>query len=234
MTLRPLRLTTTVRAGAVLALGVAVLATSLPARAADDDDSIDRKIYRGILEGLGLRRDGEAINYQERAPLVIPPSRNLPPPETADAAIANNPAWPKDPDVIRRKKAAEQERNRNISDEREIESRPLRPDQITPGGNPRTPPRSSTVEANSPIPGGERLSPSELNNKTSIWSSLFGGNKENEVGKFTREPPRTALTAPPAGYQTPSPDQPYGLARTTETQKPTNYLETHGTIEGTR
>ena len=52
------------------------------------------------MEGLGLKRDGEAnINYQERAPLVIPPSRNLPPPERTDAAIANNPAWPKDPDV---------------------------------------------------------------------------------------------------------------------------------------
>ena len=51
------------------------------------------------MEGLGLQQDGEAINYQERAPLVIPPSRALPPPEKADAVVANNPAWPKDPDV---------------------------------------------------------------------------------------------------------------------------------------
>ena len=33
------------------------------------------------MEGIGLRKDGEAINYQERAPLVIPPGRALPPPE---------------------------------------------------------------------------------------------------------------------------------------------------------
>ena len=55
----------------------------LPARAGDDDQQVplDTKILRGILEGLGLRRDGDAINYQERAPLVIPPSHDLPPPE---------------------------------------------------------------------------------------------------------------------------------------------------------
>ena len=84
MTFRPPGVTGTFRARAALslALGAALLATSLPARAADDDVPIDRKIFGSILEGLGLRRDGEAINYQERPPLVIPPSRNLPPPET--------------------------------------------------------------------------------------------------------------------------------------------------------
>ena len=41
---------------------------------------------------------------------------------------------------------------------------------------------------------------------------MFGKKKE-EQAKFTGEPPRTSLTEPPAGYQTPSPDQPYGLAK---------------------
>ena len=36
---------------------------------------VDQKVYRGIMEGLGLKRDGEAtINYQERGPLVLPPN----------------------------------------------------------------------------------------------------------------------------------------------------------------
>src|SRR5674476_135072 len=169
MTIRqPTCLTTKLYASAALsvALGIAMLATSLPARAADDDTPIDKKIFRGILEGLGLRKDGEAINYQERAPLVIPPSRTLPPPESTDAAVANNPAWPKDPDVTRRKKEAAMERNRNISEERELEQNPLRPDQLTPGGNPRTE-RRSTGEANSASPG-DRISGRELNQKTSI------------------------------------------------------------------
>ncbi len=88
-----------------LALGVAVLA-SAPARAADDDDDngADSKFLRSIMEGLGLRKDGPGINYQERAPLVIPSARTLPPPESSDAVVARNPAWPDDPDVKRGQK----------------------------------------------------------------------------------------------------------------------------------
>ena len=62
--MRPTRLTTKFTASAALslALGVAVLTTSLPARAADDNVPLDTKILRGLLEGLGLKKDGEAIN----------------------------------------------------------------------------------------------------------------------------------------------------------------------------
>jgi hypothetical protein len=235
MTVRPTRLTTTFYASAALslALGAALLATALPARAADDETPLDTKIFRGILEGLGLRKDGEAINYQERAPLVIPPSRALPPPEKSDAVVANNPAWPKDPDITRRKKQAEMERNRNISEERELEQNPLRPDQLTPGGNPRTAARRSVGESNSATPG-DRLSTRELNQKTSIWSNMFG-SKEDEVAKFTREPPRAALTEPPPGYQTPSPDQPYGLSKGTTAFRPhVPTPEDHGVLDGGR
>ena len=31
--------------------------------------------------------------------------------------------------------------------------------------------------------------------------------------QFTGEPPRLSLTEPPPGYQTPSPDQPYGVGK---------------------
>ncbi|MBI2713438.1 MAG: hypothetical protein HYX37_03150 [Rhizobiales bacterium] len=232
MTARPTRLTTTFYAGAALslALGAALLATSLPARAADDDVSLDKKVFRGILEGLGLRKDGEAINYQERAPLVIPPSRALPPPEKSDAVVANNPAWPKDPDVTRRKREAEMERNRNISEEAERERNPLRPDQLTPGGDPRTVARRSQGDAYTATPG-DRLSAKEMNQKSTIWSSMFG-SKDDEVAKFTQEPPRASLTAPPPGYQTPSPDQPYGVSKAAP--KATDYKETHGTLDSGR
>jgi hypothetical protein len=233
---RPTRLTTTFPGSAALsrALGAAILATSLPARAADDD-SLDKKIFGGILEGLGLRKDGEAINYQERAPLVIPPSRDLPPPEKSDAVVVNNPAWPKDPDVTRRKVEKERERNRNISDEREREQNPLRPDQLTPGGNPRTAARPTQGEPNSATPG-DRLTGAELNQKGNVFSNMFGSKEEDEIAKFTKEPPRTALTEPPPGYQTPSPDQPYGLSKATKDYKPKadNYLETHGTVDSGR
>jgi hypothetical protein len=236
MTARPTGLRAVFQAGAAisLALGVALLATALPARAAEDDVPLDKKVFRGILEGLGLRKDGEAmINYQERAPLVIPPSRSLPPPERSDAVVANNPAWPKDPDITRRKKQAEIDRNRNVSDERELEQNPLRPDQMTPGGNPRSAPRRTFGEANTATPG-DRISAREMDQKGNFWSGMFG-SKEDEVAKFTREPPRAELTQPPPGYQTPSPEQPYGLSKGTTAFKPhIPTPEDHGVLDSGR
>jgi hypothetical protein len=223
MTTRTAKLTAT----AACALALAMTLATAPVRA-EEEVSFDTKIMRGLLEGLGLKRDGEAgINYQERAPLVIPPGRDLPPPERGDAAIANNPAWPKDPDVSRRKEAARLERNRNVSEEREIEQNPLRPDQITPGGNPRTPPSRRTTSTNLGQ-DGERMSPSELGYKGGIFSSMFGGDKEEAV-RFTGEPPRASLTEPPPGYQTPSPDQPYGAGKAAA-PKATDYIGTKGEL----
>ena len=39
----------------------------------------------------------------------------------------------------------------------------------------------------------------------------FGFGPKEETSTFTREPPRTTLIDPPAGYRTPSADQPYGV-----------------------
>jgi hypothetical protein len=208
-----------------LALGAAMLVFPAPARAADDDLPIDRKIMRNIMEGLGLKRDGEEmINYRERSPLVIPPNRELPPPERSDAAITSNPAWPKDPDVERRKAQALMENNRNVSDEREREQNPLRPDQLTPGGRAKKKQARTDDGYEAPASGfGSQLLPSELGFKG--FGSFFSGKKE-ESAKFTGEPPRDLLTDPPPGYQTPSPDQPYGLGKAAA-PKATDYYTTH-------
>ena len=47
------------------------------------------------------------------------------------------------------------------------------------------------------------------------FSSLFGGNK-TETAEFKGEPPREALTQPPPGYQTPSPNFAYGTGKQME------------------
>lgn len=199
----------------LLVFGAAVVLGPAPAGAAEDEPTFDEKIMRGIMDGLGLKRDGEAtINYQERAPLVIPPGRDLMPPEQSDAA-ANNPAWPKDPDVERRKTQAALDKNRNISDEREREQNPLRPDQLAPGGRGKKRQQARTDDGYQSPPSGfsSQLPPSELGYKGSLYDAMFGKTKKEEQAKFTGEPPRTSLTDPPPGYQTPSPDQPYGLAK---------------------
>jgi hypothetical protein len=224
-----MRLTTILSASAAFGLTLSALALLPgPARAADDDVSIDQKVMRSIMEGLGLRRDGdETINYQERPPLVIPPNSSLPPPENTDSVTANNPAWPKDPDVARRNAEIAREKNRNISDEREREQNPLRPDQLNPGGRAKKKQARTDNGYEPPASGfSSQLLPSQLGSSTSsVWNSMFGGKKE-ETARFTGEPPRGSLTDPPPGYQTPSPDQPYGLGKKGP-EKPADYYTTH-------
>lgn len=79
------------------AFGIALaglLVGSSMARAGDGDDSPWSK----VMQRLGLSKPAGSeseINYSERAPLVVPPSRDLPPP----AAVGPPPVpdWPKDP-----------------------------------------------------------------------------------------------------------------------------------------
>ncbi len=221
------------RSGAALGLMLAalVLAAPMTARAADDDTPLDTKILRGFLEGIGLQKDNRSINYQERAPLVIPPSKTLPPPERADAASANNPAWPKDPDVIRAKEAAARERTGIVwaSDEANKQNSVLRGNDLGPPGK-RTASRTGKSESNWSN-DDPRLKPSELGYTGGMFSNIFGGTQE-ETAKFTGEPPRASLTEPPPGYRTPSPSQPYGLNAKENAPKAVDYMETHG--EGTK
>ncbi len=234
MTARPTTILTT-RTALCLALGAVLLASSLPARAGDgdSDDSvpIDTQVMRGIMSGLGLKRDGEAgIDYSERAPLVIPAKRALPPPENSSAAIAKNPAWPNDPDIKRAKQEAAEARNRPNADEQlRLDESALRPEQMTPGRKPaRVTHRSDDGYRPSPNGSGSQISPKQLGDRGNWFSNMFAKD-EPDTASFTGEAPRTALTEPPPGYQTPSPDQPYGAGKKEKQAAPTtiDYLRDH-------
>jgi hypothetical protein len=222
MTTRPTRPTAIFTASAALslALGAAVLASSLPARAEDDGVPIDTKIMRSIMSGLGLKRDGEpGIDYSERAPLVLPPSRTLPPPE-ADATT-KNPNWPVDPDIKRAKEidAAERSSGYGSSTKMDEDARPLRPDQLNVGPRRNS---SRDVSAMSPEESARPFKPSALGSNGSLWNTMFGSKDSEGTAKFTREPARTSLTEPPPGYQTPSAAQPYGEAKADSAPKAGN------------
>lgn len=180
----------------------------------DDDDLLpDQKFFRSILRGLGLRNGQEAgIEYKERPPLVVPPSRDLPPPQVTGSVAKQNPAWPADPDEKKRvaAKKANAERKRYLWED---EVRQLSPEELAANG--KTAPGAGGRVAPVDLPGPQ-MSPEELGYKGGMWSDLFGlgkffGSEKPEVATFTREPARTALTDPPPGYRTPSPAQPYGL-----------------------
>jgi hypothetical protein len=199
------------------ALGLAVVAALIPARAqAQDDDeddkksgwNLDKKLLNDLMRNLGLRNGAEnQIEYRERSPLVIPPSKNLPPPEQAGAG--KNAAWPVDPDVKRKKEAAAKRKERKGYDP-DYEERNLTPSELNPAGINRSAGRPGTPDS---VGGeGRSLAPSELGYFGGLFSGFGGGSKE-DVATFEREPPRNSLTAPPSGYQTPSAAQPYGITK---------------------
>ena len=69
------------------------------------------------------------INYSERSPLVVPPTRNLPPP--VDQSRRPAPNWPKDPDVAKRKAKKNDDKPVIQQYDRAAEAdRALRPDEL--------------------------------------------------------------------------------------------------------
>ena len=218
------RLTATTAVGAALAAALAVT----PARAGDDGVPLDIQILRNIMSGLGLQLgDERQIDYHERGPLVLPPAKDLPPPQ-ADASVTANPAWPKDPDIARAKAEAESERTRNFGAEMALEQNSMTEAQMTPGArtNPALLRRFSKTTVTST--GDRRLSPEELGYKGGLFSNMFGKADTNNGVRFTGEPPRTALTDPPPGYQIPSPAQPYAINKGPVVPQATDYYSTHG------
>jgi hypothetical protein len=209
------------RAAICVLFGVFVVAGDIAtAYAQDDDDALpDEKFMRSLLRNLGLRNGQEAgIEYKERPPLVLPPNRNLPPPVSATSLAKKSPAWPDDPDIKKAKAAAKAKAERkpigyyeaDVSDERGF----LRQPAAKPTAPaPDTPQRAGASQLGA---GNAELTNDELGYTATLWNNIitFGGvfkSDKTETKTFVREPDRASLTDPPAGYRTPSPNQPYGL-----------------------
>jgi len=210
------------RAGLLCAVALSCLVFAGQARAEDDED--DEPFETRIMKAILGVNDGDGIDYRERAPLVVPPSMNLVPP---DAGKIDHPAWPKDADVEARKKrkatAAKQPR---IDADRD--GRPLTPAELNVGQLPRGSRANTPASANAELEGQRKMKPDELGYKGGLFDSLFRDTSKPEVAEFTGEAPRSSLTEPPPGYMTPSASQPYGLTPTKQAPKPFK-LEDRGT-----
>jgi hypothetical protein len=183
----------------------------------DDEGTWDQKALRGFLRGIGLRNGREgSIEYKERPPLVVPPNRNLPQPDTTGSIGQRDPAWPSDPDENKKKaakKAASERKWTDVSTWGES----LKPSELSAGKTDALP-NEKGIKPGQTVETSTQLRPDELGYKgDSMWSSVVGlshtfdKEKPAEGAKFLREPPRGSLTQPPSGYLTPSPEQPYGL-----------------------
>ena len=189
-----------------------VFVTGAAAFSADgeDEDTIEQKIIKNIMKGMGADVDKDRIDFRERSPLVIPPSRDLPPPQ--EAGQITNPAWPKDPDRV--KPAAKQAKpfeSGSIAEQKMVspERYPMiSPEALRNGAIPSGKSETTTApDPNANKDPGRNFSPTELG--FSGFGNIFGYKAEQKP--FTGEPARTNLIQPPAGYQTPSPNYPYGV-----------------------
>jgi len=194
----------------VLAAGAAAFAQD----AEEDEDTIEQKVIKNIMKGMGADVDKNKIDFRERSPLVIPPTRDLPPPQ--DATKINDPAWPNDPDKRKPVKRAKSFENGSIAEQKMVspERYPMiSPEALRngaiPGGDSE---RVTTPDpaSNNDVGTGKNYTPTELGFPGfDKLGNLFGHRAEQQP--FTGEPARTNLIQPPAGYQTPSPNYPYGV-----------------------
>jgi len=204
---RAVSMTVRQRRSALAAVLGFVLVLGMPhAYAADDEEedlSFEQKLMRSLLGGI--LTPGPDIEYRERSPLVVPPSRDLPSPDKT-VAVVNNPAWPVDADVKKRKEEVKRKRTTRQSQSDNEEGRALRPDELEVGrkaGAGRAQPGRA--------PTDNEVARGVSDYKGGLWSSLFNGNKKAEPVPFAGEPVRSSLIEPPTGYRTPSPNQPYGV-----------------------
>jgi hypothetical protein len=189
------------------AVALAAFICALPASAQDDEQTFEQSILRGLLGGGSSRPD---LDYRERSPLVIPPSRDLPPPDSG--ASLRTRAWPNDPDAQRRRQASST--TSPAIDAIDAAGRHLSPNELRRGtvsGRSRPTGPAPTLSDNEM---GRPLRPSELGeNKTLFGLIGIGGTAPQKAEAFTSEPARTRLTEPPSGYRTPSGGQPYAAPK---------------------
>jgi hypothetical protein len=170
------------------------------------DLSFEQKLIHQFMTAMGAKSGREVgIDYRERSPLVLPPDMTLPEPQANNAA-ALAPNWPKDPDEQARRDAAIAAKAGRPSPEEQ--RRQLLPSELAKG--------RTSANRNNPQPGetpvaNRQLSPSELGYRGGLFGNILTPMKE-ETAKFEGEPTRKTLTAPPVGYQTPSPNYSYGIA----------------------
>lgn len=192
-------------ASALAVCGALAGLAATPARALDDDGSQSLfKTFTGIVTttiGIpGLTPDDKppAINYRERAPLVLPKQNSLRAP--MPPVSRRNAAWPKDYDKERARRASSRPNGVIRLDDAGNEVLSARYLRDT-GRLKRQPARDPAEECGDA--GDPLVQPC---NVPKMWRDLRNARKKEGTKDLIpgQEPPRTALTDPPPGLRTPS------------------------------
>lgn len=195
-------------AGAALFLG---FGAATPALALDDGDQNIFETVKGLLGagigssfGLGGGDERPRIDYRERAPLVLPPSTQLPPP--AAPVAQRNPAWPKDFDAERTRRTGSAGPRPLSSDNDQTMGAMSARDIRTVGRLQQNPPRNPNEE------GCQNGDLGELCNPTQFWRVMKTTTSTPDTSRDVvagQEPPRGRLTDPPKGFRAATKTQRY-------------------------
>jgi hypothetical protein len=186
-----------------IALGGAIALAALPALApgAARAEDGDPGLFGSMLKSLGFGGENK-IEYRERPPLVVPPTHDLPPPQTS--AAVRDPNWPADPSGSRQG-AEKQKKGTQVRDLDKITvaPRPAEP-SIASAPNPPT----SGLDTTATIPPSQPAASSGFFGN--LFSSSGSSNDRPATPTAASTPARKSLTEPPSDYESPSPSQPYG------------------------
>lgn len=167
------------------------------------DDGYDN-VFSSVLTAVGLLKPDESapIDYRERAPLVLPPKDDLTKPVAPGKA--RTAAWPQDPDVLKRQKAAELARAPSpnlLGNPNALASKQALMEGRTAGSGPVESARRHDDCGND---GNRRgclvLSPDQLREDHERYVASGGGESDHKEIVAGDEPDRVYLTQPPKGY----------------------------------
>jgi hypothetical protein len=184
------------------ALGLIALTGIAPGVALAQDS--DKGLFSTMLKSLGLAGEDQ-IEYRERPPLVVPPTRALPPPQSS--AGVRDPNWPV-------QSAEPRKRGDPIRDLDRI-AIPQRPGESSGAGAGAPVPLAGGADTTAAIPPSQPATPGGL------FGNLFNSGDRQTGGTVTSARPRKSLTQPPPDYQSPSPGQPYGTTPPADSAKST-------------
>jgi hypothetical protein len=175
------------------ALALIAVTSGAPGAARAEDSNTG--LFGSMLKSLGIGGENN-IEYQERPPLVVPPTRDLPPPQTT--ATVRDPNWPVDQKSAQPQKKGNQVRD---LDKLTVPQRPLEP-SVAGSGAPIT--AAGSPDTTAAIP------PSQPAASGGFFGNLFSSS-DRRPGPIVAAPARKSLTEPPPDYESPSPSQPYGI-----------------------
>jgi hypothetical protein len=166
-----------------------------PAQAADDGAA---PLWVGIGSIFGFGgKDQDPIEYRDHAKLVLPPHVELPPPGGPN--VSGNVAWPRDPDVERRKREkAERETYRFVPLHMRRSVTTTRDSTVTISATAGQGPGERPCDKG---PGG--ACPTRTSTAVN-WNPLtWVGFEKKAPTVLGAEPERDWLTDPPKGYREP-------------------------------